>query len=105
MSWIHRLRLRAFAVLVGSLLAALAVIGWMSAPVLPALGVALLTAAAVVNTMAARFGDAPCAGCGRNLAGSASSNYGAICPDCGTINQQIDAVRLAGRAGSKPERA
>ena len=97
MSWVHRLRLRALMVLIGSLLGAAAVIGWMSAPALPALGVALITAAAVVNKMAARAGEAPCAGCGRDLAGSASSNYGAICPACGTINQQHDAARLAAR--------
>lgn len=94
-NWLHKLRLRSLAVVLGLALGALAVIGWLSVPVLPALGVALITAAALVNTMASRLADATCAGCGRDLAGSVAGTYGVICPDCGSINQHIDERRLA----------
>ncbi len=89
MSWMHRLRLRALAVVLGSVFGALAVIGWMSVPVLPALGVALVTAAAVVHAMSSKLSQPTCAGCGKDLTGGGASAYGPICPDCGTVNQQI----------------
>lgn len=103
MNWIHKLRLRALAVVLGLTLGALAVVGWLSVPVLPALGVALITAAAVVNSMASRLAQPTCAGCGRDLSGSQAGTYGVICPDCGSINQHIDAARLA-RSTAKNDR-
>ena len=95
MNWLHKLRLRAFAVLVASLVGALAVVGWLSVPVLPALGVALVTAAAVVNQMASRLALPTCAGCGIDLTQAPAGTHGVICPDCGTINQHFDESRLA----------
>lgn len=95
MSWMHRLRLRALAVVLGLVLAALAVVGWMSVPALPALGVALVTAAAVVHTMSSKLSLPTCAGCGKDLTGKGAGAYGVICPDCGTINQHIRDARHA----------
>jgi predicted RNA-binding Zn-ribbon protein involved in translation (DUF1610 family) len=91
----HRLRLRALAVVLGLVLGALAVVGWMSVPVLPALGVALVTAAALVHTMSSRLSLPTCAGCGKDLTGNSPGAYGVICPDCGTINQHIGEPRRA----------
>lgn len=88
-SWMHRLRLRALAVVVGLVLGAFAVVGWMSVPALPALGVALVTAAAVVHTMSSKLSLPTCAGCGTDLTGQGAGAYGVVCPDCGTINQHI----------------
>lgn len=95
MNWLHKLRLRAFAVLVASVFGALAVVGWLSVPVLPALGVAIVTAAAVVNTMASRLAMPTCAGCGTDLTKTPAGTHGVICHDCGTINQHFDESRLA----------
>lgn len=95
MNWLHKLRLRAFGVVVASVLGALAVVGWLSVPVLPALGVALVTAAAVVNTMANRLAMPTCAGCGTDLARTPAGTHGVICHKCGTINQHFDESRLA----------
>lgn len=95
MNWLHKLRLRAFAVVVASLVGALAVVGWLSVPVLPALGVALVTAAAVVNTMASRLAMPTCAGCGIDLTQTPADAHGVTCPDCGTINQHFNESRLA----------
>lgn len=95
MNWLHKLRLRAFAVLVASIFGALAVVGWLSVPVLPALGVAIITAAAVVNTMASRLAMPTCSGCGNDLSQAPAGTHGVICYDCGTINQHFDESRLA----------
>ncbi len=95
MNWLHKLRLRAFGVVVASILGALAVVGWLSVPVLPALGVAIVTAAAVVNTMANRLAMPTCAGCGTDLAKTPAGTHGVICHECGTINQHFDESRLA----------
>lgn len=95
MGWLHKLRLRAFAVLVASIFGALAVVGWLSVPVLPALGVAIITAAAVVNSMASRLAMPTCAGCGADLTSTPAGTHGVICQDCGTINQHFDESRLA----------
>jgi phage FluMu protein Com len=99
MDWLHKLRLRAFAVVLGSVLGAVAIVGWLSVPVLPALGVALITAAALVNTMASRLSVPTCAGCAKDLSKLHAGTYGVICPDCGTINQHFDEVRLAKARG------
>jgi len=95
MNWLHKLRLRAFAVLVASVFGALAVVGWLSVPVLPALGVAIITAAAVVNSMASRLALPTCAGCGIDLTQTPADAHGVTCPDCGTINQHFNESRLA----------
>lgn len=90
---LHRLRLRVFAVLTGVVLAAIAALSVWALPAVPVMGVALLTAAAVLNTMTAKLGAAACTGCGHSLEGLPTGAYGAICPGCGAI----DSRTLAGR--------
>jgi predicted RNA-binding Zn-ribbon protein involved in translation (DUF1610 family) len=48
-----------------------------------------VTAAAVVHAMSSKLSQPTCAGCGKDLTGGGASAYGPICPDCGTVNQQI----------------
>lgn len=90
MPFLNRLRLRVFAVLAGLITAVVAALSLTAWPAVPVIGVALLTAAALVNGMTARLADPTCVGCGRDLAGQASGQYGVVCPDCGAITQLRD---------------
>jgi len=87
MPFLNQLRLRVFAVLAGVITAVVATISLTAWPAVPVIGVAILTAAALVNGMTARLNEPTCVGCGRDMAGQASGEYGAVCPDCGAITQ------------------
>ncbi len=87
MAWMHKLRLRVLAVLVGAGLCVLALVSWAALPVWPVIGVALATAAMVVNTMTHKLAQPACMSCGKNLTGEPIGLYGIICPDCGAITQ------------------
>ena len=88
MTWLHRLRLRVFGVLVGAVLAVGGAVSVASLPVVPVVGVTLLTVAAVVNGMTARLAEPMCHSCGAELAeGSEAGVYGVVCERCGAINQ------------------
>lgn len=88
--FLHNLRLRVFAVLTAVILAAVAVISLGAWPV-PVVSVALLTAAAVLNTMTSKLAVSVCSGCGKSLGGVPTGAYGAVCPSCGTINSTLPA--------------
>ncbi|MFT5423264.1 MAG: hypothetical protein ACI89L_001038 [Phycisphaerales bacterium] len=88
--FLHKLRLRVFAVLTAVILAAVAVISLGVWPV-PVVSVALLTAAAVLNTMTSKLAVSVCSGCGEGLGGVPTGAYGAVCPSCGTINSALPA--------------
>ncbi|MEZ6318447.1 MAG: hypothetical protein R3B49_06795 [Phycisphaerales bacterium] len=94
MPFLNQLRLRVFAVLAGVITAVVAALSLTAWPAVPVIGVAILTAAALVNGMTARLNEPTCAGCGRDLAGQESGEYGVICPECGAItlmpSEQVD---------------
>lgn len=85
-TWMHRLRLRVFAVLVGSVLAVLAVLSLVSWPAWSVVSVAFITVAAVVHKMTGKLRATTCAGCGGDLTGLAAGEHGFTCPDCGAVN-------------------
>ncbi|MEQ9207133.1 MAG: hypothetical protein RLN78_07190 [Phycisphaerales bacterium] len=87
MLWLQKLRLRVFAVLVALTLAVIGVVGLFSVPVLPAIGVALVAAYSMVNSMTAKLSVITCAGCGSDLSNAATSTYGITCQSCGTTTQ------------------
>ena len=88
MTWLHRLRLRVFGVLVGGVLAVVGAVSVASLPVLPVVGVTLITVAAVVNGMTSRLAEPMCHSCGAEIAPDASAGvYGVICENCGAINE------------------
>lgn len=89
MNWFHTTRLRVFAVMVAIILAAIGVITWAALPVVPVLGVALITVAAVVNQMTARLDYAVCFQCGGDLDAQKPGVYGVICPGCGAVNEAV----------------
>lgn len=84
--FLHRLRLRVFAVLAGLVIATFAALSVFALPAVPVVSVALITAAAVLNSMTAKLGVAVCSGCGKSLEGVPSGAYGAVCPGCGAVN-------------------
>jgi len=84
MCWLQKLRLRVFAVLVALTFAVIGVVGLLSVPVLPAIGVALVAAYSMVNSMTTKLAAVTCSGCGNDLSISSSSTYGVTCNNCGT---------------------
>ncbi len=84
MCWLQKLRLRVFAVLVALTFAVIGVVGILSVPVLPAIGVALVAAYSMVNSMTTKLAAVTCSGCGSDLSSSSSNTYGITCKNCGT---------------------
>jgi len=85
-TWLHRIRLRVFALLVGATLAAIAAVSWAALPVWPVVGVAVATFAFVFNGMTSRLNHPVCWTCGADLARHNAGEYGVMCPACGSLN-------------------
>lgn len=101
MTWMHRIRMRTLAFVVGLVIAGFGVAAAFTLPLLPVLGVAVAAAAVMVNQMAFRLVHPTCYGCGRDIAALASGSYGVECPDCGAITQVLRrGGKGAGEAGS-----
>ncbi|MEL7484943.1 MAG: hypothetical protein AAFN41_11405 [Planctomycetota bacterium] len=92
---LHKLRLRAFAVVVGLILAAVGVVSIVSAPAWPVVAGAVAIAAVAVNSVASRLTKTICLGCGHNVTGAPVGQYGVVCPKCGTISAPANGPRLA----------
>lgn len=81
----QRIRMRVMAVLLGTSLAAIAMISLTSLPAWPIVGVAVATVAVAVNKATSRLRSPVCWGCGRSIEGQSNGEHGVICPDCGTM--------------------
>jgi len=88
LNWFRKLRLRVLALALGGFLAAFAMISVFAWPALPVLGATVLTVAAFVHTMTGKLAHPVCWACGHDIAGEPTGSYGAICPSCGSVNQQ-----------------
>jgi len=99
----QRIRLRVMAVLVGTVLAAVATVSLTSIPAWPIVGVAVATVALAANKISARLRSPVCWGCGKDLGGRKSGEYGIICPDCGTMTPE--AVIAASKREGPPRSA
>ncbi|MEM1072745.1 MAG: hypothetical protein AAGH71_07985 [Planctomycetota bacterium] len=97
---LHKLRLRALAVVVGLILAAVGVVSVVSAPAWPIVAGAVAIAAVAVNSVASRLTKTICIGCGQSLAESPVGQYGAVCPSCGTISTPAGTALAADTAES-----
>ncbi len=86
MTWMHRLRLRVFAVLVAVAIGVIGLVSIASIPVWPAVGMAVAAIALVVNGMTSKLSHSICLGCGASLAGQARGEHGVACPECGLID-------------------
>jgi hypothetical protein len=84
MFWLQKLRLKVFALLVALTIAVITVVGMLSVPVLPAIGVALVAAVTMVNSMTTKLSAITCTGCGQNLSSTPANTYGITCQKCGT---------------------
>lgn len=89
MNWIHKVRLRVLAIVLGMTLAAMAAVSWAAWPVLPVVGVAVAAAAMAVNKVSSRLSHPTCWACGADLRGQPSGEYGVGCPSCGAISRPV----------------
>jgi hypothetical protein len=85
MTWMHKVRLRVFALMLGTLLAAIATASLTTVPVWPVVGVAVAAVAWGISKMTIRLKQPVCWGCGGDLSQQAAGSYGKVCPHCGTI--------------------
>ncbi len=96
MNWFHKIRLRVLAVVLAGIFAVIGVVTWAALPVMPVVGVALITVAAVVNQMTSRLTAAVCYQCGADLEAQKPGVYGVVCPGCGAVNQTVPEQGHAG---------
>ena len=78
-----------FAVLVAAVLAVIGVLTWATVPAWPVVGVAIITVAAVVNSMTTRLAEPVCYQCGTGLKPAEPGCYGLLCDGCGAINEVV----------------
>lgn len=71
------------------ILAAFALIGWFALPVIPVVGAAVITVAALVHSMTSKLAEPTCWACGSDLKDQPAGVYGAVCPKCGSVNEHI----------------
>lgn len=86
MTWLHRIRLRAFAIIVGLVLASLALVSVWTVPAWPVVGVAIAAVAVTVNSLGSRLSKPTCLACGHDLSDAPSGSYGRVCDKCGSIH-------------------
>lgn len=87
MTWFHKLRLRAFAIIAGvSVLIVIGLGSIASVPIWALIGAVVGTVVLTINTVAARLDSPTCLACGKDLAKEPAGEYGLICPKCGSIS-------------------
>ena len=96
MNWFHKIRLRVLAVVLAGVFAVIGVVTWAALPVVPVVGVALITVAAVVNQMTSRLTAAVCYQCGADLKAQRPGVYGVVCPGCGAVNEAVPGLEHTG---------
>jgi hypothetical protein len=92
-TWVHRIRLRVFALVVGATLVVIGAVSWAALPVWPVIGVAVATVAFVFNGVTSRLAQPVCWTCGADLARQQAGEYGVMCPGCGSLNATPDSPR------------
>ena len=95
MLWMQKLRLRVFALLVALAILVFGVVGMLSIPVLPAVGVAITIAVTMVNSMTSRLDALTCAGCGSSIAQLPAGTHGIACKSCGTVNHPFNTGEIS----------
>lgn len=89
-AYLHKLRLRAFGVLLGLALAAIGILSMTTAPVWPIVVGAAAVAAITINKVASRLSRTVCIGCGQRIEHEPVGQYGVVCPKCGTVSAASD---------------
>lgn len=85
LTYIHRLRLRVLAWLLGITLAGIAAVSWMAMPAWPVIGVAVAMVVATVSTMTNRLKADTCYSCGNDIRNVQAGEHGRACPQCGAV--------------------
>lgn len=106
MNWFHKTRLRVLAVVLAAIFAVIGVVTWAALPVVPVMGVALITVAAVVNQMTSRLAHPVCYQCGADLPAGRPGVYGVLCSGCGAVNEALPredtrSIRAIARTGDR----
>lgn len=89
MAWMHKVRLRVLAFMVGVGLAVFGAVSLASLPFWPVFGVAVAAVAVAVNRMTSRLTHPTCWGCGADITGQPPGEYGVMCAACGSLNQDV----------------
>ncbi|MEO1007151.1 MAG: hypothetical protein AAFX79_01130 [Planctomycetota bacterium] len=92
-AWLSRLRLRVAGVTLAIVVTAIAVASLLNFAVAPAIGVAAIAVAWVVNTMTTRLSQPVCYHCGADVGAQPSGDHGVICPECGGLSTPIMLAR------------
>ena len=86
MTWLHKLRLRVFAIIGAvSVLIVIGVGSFVTLPVWAVVGAVVGTMVLTINTMASKLDSPTCLSCGEDLAKEPAGEYGVVCPSCGSI--------------------
>ncbi len=105
-TWMHKLRLKSFAVVIGVGLTALTLLSLTTIPAWPVVGVAVAAVALYINSAASRLSQDVCLGCGANIAEEPRGEHGVACPGCGAINDRPTLARGGtGESGQPPASA
>lgn len=88
-NFMERIRLKAMAVVLAVIVAAVGVIAWSTIPAWPVIGVGVAVVAVALNSIGSRLEKSVCYGCGQSMSGQPIGERGSICPACGTINQPL----------------
>jgi len=70
-------------------LTAVGLISMTTIPAWPVVGVAVATAAILLNTVTRSLSTTTCLGCGGSLQGLPDGTHGRICPGCGAVNERL----------------
>jgi hypothetical protein len=86
-AYFRRIRLRALAWLLGIALASVATLALSSISWVPIFFGAVAAAAVSLSKTAHRLNKPTCLGCGADISQQPVGTYGAICAECGAVNQ------------------
>ncbi len=91
MEWMKRIRMKALALVLALALVAIAMLSLTTWPAWPVVGMAVATAAVMVNSMASklRLEHPMCVHCNQDLTGETPGVYGVACPNCGNIEATL----------------
>lgn len=86
-AYFRRIRLRALAWLLGIALASVATVALSGVSWIPIMFGAVAAAVVSLSKTAHRLDKPTCLGCGADISHEPVGTYGAICQECGAVNQ------------------
>jgi predicted RNA-binding Zn-ribbon protein involved in translation (DUF1610 family) len=87
--YLGRVRWRTFSTVAGIALATAAVVMWTPISWIPAVGVAVVAAAATISRVTKSFAKPVCYACGHDLTSVRDNEHGFVCPSCGSVNTPL----------------